>query len=127
MNLKLLFAIFIASSMLFVTSAFSADTKEVSIQTNLHCGSCASKIDKGLKKNSGVTEVKSDVDTKIVTVKYDPEQTDETKIKRAIKKMGYEADVLVKKDAKCCTDSKTLKSSGKDCCDTKATKSAPKK
>jgi len=127
MNLKLIFAIFIASSMLFVASAFSADTKEVSIQTNLHCGSCASKIERGLKKSSGVTEAKSNVESKVVTVKYNPEQTDETKIKSAIKKMGYEADVVENKDKKCCSDSRTLKSSGKDCCDTKATKSAPKK
>jgi periplasmic mercuric ion binding protein len=88
------FVIIVAMFTFFVSSAFSADTKEVCIQTNLHCGSCASKIDKGLKKSGGVIDVKSDIDTKIVTVKYNPEKTDEAKIKRSIKKLGYNADII---------------------------------
>lgn len=96
---NLRFALIIAVFTLFASVAYSADSKEVSIQTNLHCGSCASKIDKGLKKSDGVLKVNSDIDSKIVTVKYNPEKTDEAKIKRTIKKLGYEADVISTKSA----------------------------
>lgn len=126
LNLFLLMLVFMVNAM----PLFSADSKEVSIQTNLHCGSCASKIEKGLKKTSGVLEAKSNVEDKVVTIKYNPDETDESKIKRTIKKLGYTADVLsTKSKSDCCdADKKTSsKSSGKDCCDTKATKSAPKK
>ncbi|MBX3042802.1 MAG: heavy-metal-associated domain-containing protein [Candidatus Kapabacteria bacterium] len=124
LNLSLITAILL----LAVTNLFAADTKEVNIQTNLHCGSCASKIEKGLKKSSGVMEAKSNVESKVVTVKYDASKTDETKITKAISKMGYDAEVVAnKKSDGCCSTDKSTKSSGKDCCDTKATKSAPKK
>jgi len=114
---------------LFVVTfvATAANNKEVSIQTNLHCGSCAAKIEKGIKKTSGIITSKADVSSKVVTIKYDADKTDESKINEKKKKMGYTTEVMkttANSKKSCCTDKKVT---DKDCCDTKATKSAPKK
>lgn len=132
-NIKLLSMLaFVAFSAFNVT--YSAEIREASFQTNLHCGSCASKIQKGLNKTAGVIETNADVATKIVTVKYDTEKTDDTKLKQVIADLGYKVDEK-KTDKECCKTTgkectnkdKTSKMSGKDCCDTKATKSSQKK
>lgn len=131
-KIKSISSIFLA--LLFVISISNAgEIKEASYQTNLHCGSCASKIQKGLNKTAGVVETKTDVASKIVTVKYDTDKTDDVKIKQVIADMGYKVDEK-KADHECCKTTgkacdnkdKTSKMSGKDCCDTKATKSNPK-
>ncbi|MFA5511874.1 MAG: heavy metal-associated domain-containing protein [Candidatus Kapaibacterium sp.] len=102
--------------LMLTLSAYGFEAKEVCVQTNLHCGSCAQKIERGLKKKDGVMTAKSDVDTKVVTVKFDGSKTSEKEITKSIEKMGYTAKIM-----------KTDKSSsGKDCCDTKTTKSAPR-
>ncbi|MCO5251245.1 MAG: heavy-metal-associated domain-containing protein [Candidatus Kapabacteria bacterium] len=137
-KIKSISSIFLA--ILFVVSvSYAGEIKEASYQTNLHCGSCASKIQKGLKKAGGVIETKADVASKVVTVKYDADKTDDSKIKQLIADMGYKADLANAKECKsgekaCCKTTgkacdnkdKTSKMSGKDCCDTKATKSNPK-
>jgi len=136
-KIKSISSIFLA--ILFVVSvSYAGEIKEASYQTNLHCGSCASKIQKGLKKAGGIIETKADVDSKVVTVKYDADKTDDSKIKQLIADMGYKADLANAKECKkgeeCCkvtgkacdNKDKTSKMSGKDCCDTKATKSNPK-
>lgn len=140
-NIKLL-SMFAFVALLAVNIAYSAEIREASFQTNLHCGSCASKIQKGLNKTAGVIETNADIATKIVTVKYDTEKTDDTKLKQVIADMGYKVDenTADKKcskttDKECCKTTgkectnkdKTSKMSGKDCCDTKATKSSPSK
>ncbi len=132
-NIKLLSMIaFVA--FLALNVAYSAEIREASFQTNLHCGSCASKIQKGLNKTVGVIETNADVATKIVTVKYDTEKTDDTKLRQVIADLGYKVDEK-KADKECCkvtgkectSKDKTSQTSGKDCCDTKATKSNPNK
>jgi periplasmic mercuric ion binding protein len=137
-KIKSISSIFLA--ILFVVSvSYAGEIKEVSYQTNLHCGSCASKIQKGLQKAGGVIETKTDVASKVVTVKYDADKTDDSKIKQLIADMGYKADLANAKECKkgekeCCKTTgkacdnkdKTSKMSGKDCCDAKATKSNPK-
>ncbi len=78
-------------------SLFSAEPKEINVQTNLHCGTCASKIEKKLKKTDGILETNADVDTKVVTIKFDPEKTNENDITKIISNLGYEAKVMYKK------------------------------
>jgi copper chaperone CopZ len=113
--------------MLSMNFAYSATPKEISIQTNLHCESCAQKIEKGLSKVGGVINPKADVKSKVVTIKYDSDKTDGGKLTKAIADMGYKTEII-KNDECCTTDKKAKKTSvKKDCCDTKATKSAPSK
>ncbi len=84
---------------LFITAANStfaqiADTgkKYVDIKTSAQCGSCKSAIEKAVNDVDGVKSASLDVETKIVTVKYDSEKTDAEAIKLAIVNIGYDAD-----------------------------------
>ncbi|MDW8295655.1 MAG: heavy metal-associated domain-containing protein [Raineya sp.] len=86
----------------------SADLQEVQIKTSAICGMCKKKIEKDLSYEKGVVSADLNVETKIVTVKYNPKKTNVTKIKKAINKAGYDADELpanpkaYKKLPECC-------------------------
>lgn len=82
--------------------SFAADTKEISLKTNLHCGSCKTKIETGLKKTNGVIESTADVDSKIVKVKYDAAKTNPQNITKAITDLGYKVDEACKMGPECC-------------------------
>jgi len=73
-------------------------TEEVKIQTNLHCASCKKKIEDHMAFERGVVAVSADVPTKIVTIKYRTNRTDEEKLIAAIRKLGYEAERFDDKD-----------------------------
>jgi mercuric ion binding protein len=78
----------------FSTVNLSAEeSKTVSYKSSMHCNGCKSTIMKTLKAENGIQDIEADVETNIVTVKYDPAKTDETKIADKIKKAGYKADV----------------------------------
>jgi copper chaperone CopZ len=88
----------------------SAQTDTVNIQTSSVCGSCKKRIENDLSFEKGIKSAVLDLDTKLVTVVYDPEKTNPDKIRQRIAKIGYDADD-VKKDPKgfnklpdCCKD-----------------------
>jgi len=68
--------------------------EEVKIQTNLDCEACKKKIEDYMAFEKGVTAIKADVPSKVVTIEYRTNRTDESKLVEAIKKLGYEADVI---------------------------------
>lgn len=122
--MKNMLFIIISTGLILLTSfsAYSNSNKEICIKTNLHCESCASRIETKLGKAKGVVKYKADVDTKIVTVEFESGKTNENNIVKIIKKLGYEAEIIQPQ-----TKNNTKSSSNKNCCDTKATKSAPQK
>lgn len=71
-----------------------ANREEVKIQTNLDCEMCKKKIEDYMAFERGVTAIDADVPTKIVTIEYRPRRTDEEKLVAALKKLGYEAEVI---------------------------------
>jgi len=68
--------------------------EEVKIQTNLDCGVCKKKIEDYMAFERGVTSIVADVETKIVTIEYRSNRTDKDKLVAALKKLGYEAEVI---------------------------------
>ncbi|WP_375446659.1 heavy-metal-associated domain-containing protein [uncultured Fibrella sp.] len=66
--------------------------KEVKIKTSAICEMCKARIERNLAFEKGVKEATLDVDTKVVTIKYNPAKTDVTKLKANITKTGYDAD-----------------------------------
>lgn len=65
--------------------------KKIPLQIKgMHCESCAKTIEKALLKEKGV--ISADVNFSLggATIEYDSEKIDEGKIKKAIKKSGYE-------------------------------------
>ncbi|WP_448530427.1 heavy-metal-associated domain-containing protein [Raineya sp.] len=79
---------------IFAFAQETADLQEVQIKTSAVCGMCKKKIEKDLSYEKGVVSADLNVETKIVTVKYNPKKTSVAKIKKAINKAGYDADEL---------------------------------
>lgn len=99
------------------------NSKQVKIQTNLHCEGCKTKIEKKLQGANGVIKSTADVKTKVVTVNYNPDKTTIDNIRQSIADMGYKADFIGndKTSSKECKDKS--KCSGKEsCCGKGATK-----
>jgi periplasmic mercuric ion binding protein len=92
-NLMLLAAVIIMAAGTTLAQKPSGK-EEVKIQTNLDCESCKKKIEDYMAFEKGVTAIKADVPSKVVTIEFRTNKTDESKLVAAIKKLGYEADVI---------------------------------
>ena len=86
---------------LFITAANglfaqTAETgkKYVDIKTSAVCGHCKKAIETAVTSVDGVKSATVDLDTKIVTVKYDVEKTNVDALKTAIVNIGYDADEI---------------------------------
>ncbi len=71
-----------------------AKVEEVTFQTNLHCGSCAKKIESKLPFEKGVKDMKIDVENKTVWLKFSPSKTDKATLVKAINKIGFQAEEI---------------------------------
>jgi periplasmic mercuric ion binding protein len=67
---------------------------EVKIQTSAQCGMCKERIEKSMVFEKGVKALTLDLETKILTVTYNEKKTDPEKLRKAITKIGYDADDL---------------------------------
>lgn len=78
------------------------------IKSPVQCEMCDATIKKGLAKVSGIDSVVVDLENQIITVAYDEEETSIERIRRAISKLGYDADDVkadpraYSKLSKCC-------------------------
>ncbi len=98
MTMKLIIRLFsiAALSMLFVTTAFSQlrNTQEVEIKTSAQCPMCKESIEKMLTFERGVNHALLDMETKKVVVKYNSRRTDPEILRKAITRLGYDADEM---------------------------------
>lgn len=85
-----------AVSVLLLTSGKGVK-KEVLYQTNLHCDKCAEKIRENVSFEKGVKTLKIAVEDKTVKITYDGAKTDAEKLRKAIEKLGYKAEVIYDK------------------------------
>ena len=87
--------ILIATMVLLMScSGYSQDKKnaELKVKTSAVCGMCKDRIEQGLAFEKGIKDVSLDVETKIATVKYNPGKITPEQIRKAISKLGYDAD-----------------------------------
>jgi periplasmic mercuric ion binding protein len=68
------------------------NTKEIKIQTSAVCAMCKDRIEGAFAYETGVKKTDLDLQTKILTVVYNPAKTDENKIRKIINDLGYDAD-----------------------------------
>lgn len=96
---------------LFLTAnfAYSKDEiKEVKIKTSAECEMCKTKIEKAVNRLTGIESSNLDVESRVLTVKYNPDKVELDKIRKAVSKAGYSADDVAadpkayKKLPKCC-------------------------
>lgn len=78
----------------FSTSILAQEKKveKISIKTSAVCGDCKTRIENGLAYTKGVKDVNLDLETKIAEVKYSTSKTAPEEIRKAISKLGYDAD-----------------------------------
>ena len=67
---------------------------QVVFATSIHCANCGRKVQENLSFEKGVKDLKVDVPGKTVTVTFNPVKTDTLKLKTALKKLGYSAEVV---------------------------------
>ena len=79
---------------LITTPAKSQNETSVEIKTSAICDMCKETIEKALAFEKGIKKSNLDVDSKIVTVVYNPKKTTPEKIRLAISNAGYDADDL---------------------------------
>ena len=84
----------VAAIMILFTTTVNAQgkTSEVKIKTSSVCGMCKKTIEKALSHEAGVKKSSLNIETKVVTVNYDPKATSPDKIRSAISNAGYDAD-----------------------------------
>ena len=81
-------------TMLISTNAVMAqkNIETVQIKTSAVCDMCKETIEKQLAFTKGVTAAELDVKTSVVTVSYKANKTNADEIRKAINKVGYDAD-----------------------------------
>jgi copper chaperone CopZ len=81
-------------SLLMVSTVVNAKpkTETIKIKTSSQCDMCKERIEEALAFEKGVKKSDLDVETQIVTVTYKAGKTTPGKIRRAISKVGYDAD-----------------------------------
>lgn len=85
------FIILIAST-LSLSAQNKKKTAEIKIKTSAQCIQCKDRIEGMLAYEKGVKSSNLDLDTKVVTILYNPEKTTPEKLRLAISKLGYDAD-----------------------------------
>lgn len=89
-------AVMLVAVMLSSTQAFSQTTnkeiKTLKLLTNAHCNACKKTLEEGLAYEKGIKDASLDLNTKVLTVAYNPQKTDEQIIKAKVQKLGYTAE-----------------------------------
>ena len=67
-------------------------TAELKIKTSAVCGMCKETMEKHMAFEKGVKKSSLDVESKILTVTYNPQRTTPEKLRKAVSKSGYDAD-----------------------------------
>lgn len=67
---------------------------QVVFATSIHCDKCGKKVQENIGFEKGVKDLKVDVPGKTVTVTFNPAKTDTLKLKAAINKLGYTAEIV---------------------------------
>src|SRR6185503_1067821 len=77
-------------------TAFSASAQldTVKVMTSAICAECKERIEHDMSFEKGVKHSVLDLDTKVLTVVYNPKKTNPEKIRIAVTKTGYDADSL---------------------------------
>lgn len=72
--------------------AQDATTAELKIKTSAVCDMCKETMEKHMAFEKGVKKSNLDVESKMLTVTYNPQKTTPEKIRLAVSKSGYDAD-----------------------------------
>ncbi|MDF2437597.1 MAG: Heavy metal transport/detoxification protein [Bacteroidota bacterium] len=74
------------------TNAQDATTAELKVKTSATCDMCKETIEKNLAFEKGIKKSVLDVESKVLTVTYNPKKITPEQIRKAVSKIGYDAD-----------------------------------
>jgi len=71
--------------------------EQVIFLVSMDCHNCEQKIKKNIPFEKGVKDLTTNLDKKLVTIKYHPDKTDKDKLKKSIEKLGYTCEEVKEK------------------------------
>lgn len=77
-----------------VIAAKKKEVKEIKIKTTAVCGMCEDRLEHNMKFEKGVTAVDLDLPSQVMTISYRTNKTNPDKLRKAISKIGYDADTI---------------------------------
>ena len=91
------------AAMMIAVTGFAKDIKTAVFNTapEMHCNSCENRIKEGLKFEKGVKDIKTDLETKTVTIEYDADKTNVENLVAAFAKINYKATEACKAHGGC--------------------------
>jgi len=90
----LIIVILIAFSSSNVTAQKVKKKETIIIKTSTECTMCKERVEKEMAYTNGVTSATLNIEKAELTVIYKPHKTSPEKIRKAISKLGYDADGL---------------------------------
>ena len=88
-----LFSLILFVSFGMKSYAQTAKTQEVKIKTFFDCANGKATIEKELLKMPGVTKVDADLNSKMVTISFDPNQMSKVRLNSVIERAGYKTEL----------------------------------
>ncbi|MCX6267082.1 MAG: heavy metal-associated domain-containing protein [Bacteroidetes bacterium] len=86
---------------IYTSTGFGQQKKSdtVLIKTSAVCGMCKDRIENCFAFEKGVKSSSLDIDTKVVTVIYNPAKTSPEELRKTLSKLGYDADTVAANQA----------------------------
>ncbi|MDR0687274.1 MAG: heavy-metal-associated domain-containing protein [Prevotellaceae bacterium] len=82
-----------------LNAALKAGEAEVTFKTTIHCDHCKARLERSIPYEKGVEDMDVKLSDKTVSIKYKVAKTSVENLKKAIEKLGYEAEVIAEKKA----------------------------
>ncbi len=99
------------AGMMHVYAGTTTKSETLKMKVEMGCAKCQAKIQSGLSKTDGVEKAVADLETKTVTITYNPEKTNKDKLVKVVEGLGYRTE-FTSKDAKIgreCSDKGEMK------------------
>lgn len=104
-------------------SLYAKDMQTLVVTTTpkMSCQNCENKIKGNLRFEKGIHKIETDLKNQTVTITYDADKTDETKIADAFGKLNYKVSKAgTQTEGQSCSGSCKKEESNKDCCKSKS-------
>jgi len=83
---------FVFALPLMLVGQTKESVSKIEIKTSAICGDCEERIEHDLSFAKGVKKVTLNSETKVVTVDYNPQKSNPEALRKAINRIGYDAD-----------------------------------
>ena len=77
----------------------TSKNETLKMKVEMSCANCQAKIEKGLNKAKGVDKAVADLETKTVTITYNPAKTNKETLVKVVEDLGYRTE-FTPKDSK---------------------------